>query len=90
MSSTPESSTDYPMLWLSDCGKARVIRCKHDIQFIVQVWQAPKWRSLSYHTDWGSVSMRWSELDIPAEQPSSSLSKLPQEERDIVSAIMGL
>ena len=34
--------------------------------------------------------MRWSELDIPAEQPSSSLSKLPQEERDIVSAIMGL
>ena len=90
MSSTPESHSDYPMLWLSDCGKARVIRCKGDIQFIAQVWQAPKWRSLSYHTDWRSVFMRWSELDIPAEQPSRSLSKLPQEERDIVSAIMGL
>ena len=78
------------MLWLSHCENLRVIRCKQNIQFIVQVWQSPKWRSLSYHTDWRSVSMRWSALDIPAEQPNGALSKPPQEERDIVSAIMGL
>ena len=47
MSAIVESSKEYPYLWLSKCKKSRIIRCKDDLQWIVQAWQSPKWRNLS-------------------------------------------
>lgn len=90
MSAIAEGSKEYPYLWLSECKKLRIIRCKDDLQYIVQAWQSPKWRSLSYHTEWNSIAMRWSVLNVPEAQPTVTTSMLPQEERDILSAIMGL
>ena len=85
-----ESSNEHPYLWLSDCQRFRIIRCKDDLQWIVQAFQSPKWRNLSYHSEWQSISMRWSALNVPVSQPTVTTSTLPQDERDIVSAIMGL
>ena len=90
MNAIAESSKEYPYLWLSKCKKSRIIRCKDDLQWIVQAWQSPKWRNLSYHTEWNSIAMRWSALNVPDSQPTVTTSMLPQEERDILSAIMGL
>jgi hypothetical protein len=53
----PEKHPDYPSLWQSICGKWRVIRCRDDIQFIVQQYKSPKWRSESYHVEWESISL---------------------------------
>ena len=53
-----ESNPDYPALWLSSCGKWRVIRCVDDLQYIVQHYRSPKWRSKSYHTQWWSIRKR--------------------------------
>ena len=85
MSAIVESSADHPYLWLSECQKFRIIRCKDDLQWIVQAWQSPKWRNLSYHTDWDSICMRWSEFNIPAQQPVVAQSSLTQEEHGILS-----
>ena len=32
-------------------------------QWIVQCWQSPKWRSLSYHRDWWTIAYRWAEAE---------------------------
>ena len=45
----PENHPYYPSLWQSLCGKWRVIRCRDDIQFIVQQFKRPTRRSDSYH-----------------------------------------
>ena len=44
MSATAESSKEYPYLWLSECQKYRIIRCKDDLQCIVQAWARPQGR----------------------------------------------
>ena len=90
MSAIAESSKEHPYLWLSECQKFRIIRCKDDLQCIVQAWQSPKWRNLSFHTEWNSIAMRWSALNVPDSQPTVTTSMLPQEARDTLSAIMGL
>ena len=59
----PESHPDYPVEWLSDCQRFRVIRCKDNLQWIVQCWQSPKWRSLSYHREWWTIAYRWAEAE---------------------------
>jgi len=64
----PEFHPDYPSLWESPCGKARIIRCPDDLQYIVQGYRTPKWRNLSYHTEWWSISFRWGN-----EQPFKAL-----------------
>ena len=53
----PEKHPDYPTLWKSFCGKWRIIRCKDDIQYIVQQFKKPTWRSDSYHVEWESISL---------------------------------
>ena len=55
----PEHHEHYPYLWLSECGKYRIIRCCYDIQYIFQRWRNPKWRSLSYHVEYFSLVRRW-------------------------------
>ena len=71
--SLPENSKTYPSLWVSDCGTYRVIRCVDDIQFIVQRYRTPKYRSLSYHSDWQSIQKRWGSGEpfatMPIERP---------------------
>ena len=57
----PENHTSYPHIWKSDCGKFRIIRCTDDLKWIVQAYRAPKWRSVSYHTEWWPIHMRWAE-----------------------------
>lgn len=86
----PESSNEYPHIWLSDCGRVSIIRCKDDIQNIVQAWQLPKWLPLSYHSDWDSIRRRWVELDIPSSAPSIAQHNLAQDEFGLISEIMGL
>ena len=53
----PEKHPDYPTIWRSANKKYRIIRCKDDIQYIVQQYKSPKWRSDSYHVDWSSISL---------------------------------
>ena len=60
--SLPESHPDYHALWVSDCGTWRVIRCIDDLQYIVQHYRSPKWRSKSYHKEWKSIEKRWGKL----------------------------
>lgn len=75
----PESHPDYPVEWLSDCQRFRVIRCKDNIQWIVQCWQSPKWRGLSYHCNWTSITYRWAEQEggpfnsLPAKPPLTAV-----------------
>ena len=88
--SLPESHPDYPALWKSDCGKLRIIRCKDDIQYIVQAWQSPKWRHLSYHVGWNSIGCRWLELDLPDTAPTPKTSQVQREGLRILSEIVGL
>ncbi len=59
--SVGESSPNYPAIWVSPCGKYRVIRCVDDIQWIPQVFQSPSWRSLSFHVEWTSIRFRYGE-----------------------------
>ena len=53
----PEKHPDYPHLWKSKCKQFRIIRCKDDIQYIVQQFKQPTWRSQSYHVEWESISL---------------------------------
>ena len=52
-----EKHPDYQTLGNSLCGKWPIIRCKDDIQFIVQQFKRPTWRSDSYHVEWESISL---------------------------------
>ena len=71
--SLPEYHNNYPSLWQSDCRTFRIIRCTDDIQWIVQAYRTPKWRSLSYHTEWWSIHMGWSGEAPFAELPPEAL-----------------
>ena len=60
----PEKHPDYPTLWNSRCGKWRIIRCKVDIQFIVQQFKRQTWRSYSYHVEWSGISLIHGDKDV--------------------------
>ena len=53
--SVGETSPQYPALWVSRCEQYRLIRCPDDIQYILQRWQSPKFRSLSFHLSYQSI-----------------------------------
>ena len=55
----PEKHPDYPSLWRSPRGNWRIIRCKDDIQYIVQRYRNEKkgWEGKSFHVDWKSISL---------------------------------
>ena len=64
----PEYHEHYPYLWQSECGAYRIIRCCDDIQYIVQQYRSPKWRSLSYHVEYRSLVRRWGSIaDLPTQ-----------------------
>ena len=66
----PEYHQDYPSLWVSECKRFRLIRCKDDHQWIVQKFLSPKYRSVSYHRDWKAMIERWQKLDLPKADAS--------------------
>lgn len=67
--SIPENHPDYPELWVSKCKAYRLIRCVDDIQWILQKYNAPKFRNLSYHMYYESLLSRWSNIGLPKETP---------------------
>ena len=70
----PEKHMDYPTLWVSFCGKFRIIRCLNDIQYIVQSYAVSGWRSFSFHVEWGSIQRKFYDMetfaDLPDEPPA--------------------
>ena len=71
----PENVSAYPHVWKSNVRPFRVIVCPDDLQLICQLYQSPKWRSISFHAglnSWSSVYMRWSHDidDLPMQVPN--------------------
>ena len=74
----PENHKDYPHVWISSCGKVRIICCEQGIQLIVQIYRSPKWRNVSYHHTkfaWASILLRWANAggpfdELPVDAPS--------------------
>lgn len=66
----PEKHMGYPELWVADCGKFRIIRCKDDIQYIIQKYSKPDWRGLSYHVNWSSILQRYGNTHTFSTLPS--------------------
>lgn len=62
----PETSESYPIIWLDEKAGLRLIRCKDDIQWIVQLRQSSRWRSRSYSTDLPTFFRDYPELDTGA------------------------
>jgi len=79
----PESHPDYPCVWQSECGKWRAI-CVDNIQYIVQQYRSPKWRSKSYHVEWLSILLRWSEEITFDNLPPASLQSGLQEPNQVL------
>ena len=52
---SPESSDDYPFILFRVGNRHRVIRCKDDIQYILQKTSGAKWVGVSYCTTADSV-----------------------------------
>ena len=63
----PEHHDQYPYLWQSTCNKFRIVRCCDNIQYIMQGWRKPKWRSLSFHMYYESLLYRWNMPHLPTE-----------------------
>jgi hypothetical protein len=66
MSVLAETSDSYPTIWLDEDSGLRLVRCKGDIQFIVQLRQSNRWRSRSYSTDTLTLFRDYPELDTGA------------------------
>jgi hypothetical protein len=69
----PEYHRDYPSLWVSKCKRFRLIRCKDDIQYILQAYKTPKFRNLSYHQFYDSLLLCWPDMSLPEVAPDRSL-----------------
>ena len=80
----PEKNTDYPTLWRSAWKKYRIIRCKDDIQYNVQQFKQPTWRSESYHVEWESISLihEWFKLQIAFPVPKQHQSHWERQDSE--------
>ena len=66
MSSRRETSDNYrDIIWINQGEGIRLIRCKDNIQFIVQLSKASRWRSRSYSTDVATVFRDYPALNLP-------------------------
>ena len=59
-----ESNDDYAAIIMHIDGRTRVIRCRHDLQWIMQKRSSPDlnkgyWIGLSYSTTWDSLKARY-------------------------------
>ena len=60
-----ESADEYAAIIMQIDSRTRVIRCRHDLQWIMQKRSSPDlnkgyWISLSYYTSWDSRKPRYS------------------------------
>ena len=67
----PEKHQDYPTLFKTTCGQWRIIRCKDNIQFIVQQYKSPKWRSENNHVECSSIALIHSDKEAFSTLPDS-------------------
>ena len=65
---------DHPTLWVSYCGKFRVIANPNSTGFLVQSFKANIWNTFSEHRDWLSIRRKFGTTytfsDIPDTPPS--------------------
>ena len=66
-----ESADEYAAIIVQIDSRTRVIRCRHDLQWIMQKRSSPDlnrgyWIGLSYHTTWESLLARYSDLKPPS------------------------
>ena len=59
-----ESADEYVAIIMQIDSRTRVIRCRHDLQWIMQKRSSPDlnkgyWIGLSYHTSWESLKARY-------------------------------
>jgi hypothetical protein len=84
----PENHKDYPHVWISSCGKVRIICCEQGIQLIVQIYRSPKWRNVSYHHTkfaWASILLRWANAGGPFDElPDDPPVSVPQRFIEVV------
>ena len=66
VNSVRETSDNYPTIWLDEEAGLRLIRCKGNIQWVVQLRQSSRWRSRSYSTDTATLFRDYPELDTGA------------------------
>ena len=65
MSHNKEIADEYAAIIMQIDSRTRVIRCRHDLQWIVQKRSSPDlnkgyWIGQSYHTTWDSLVKRYS------------------------------
>ena len=66
VSSVRETSDNYrDIIWINQGDGIRLIRCKDNVQFIVQLSKASRWRSCSYSTDVATVFRDYPALNLP-------------------------
>jgi len=51
---------DYPTLWVSYCGKFRVISNDSNTLFLVQSFSGNIWSTFSEHQNWASIKQKFS------------------------------
>ena len=64
--SVSETSESYPVIWLDENAGLRLIRCKDDIQWIVQLRRSSRWRNKTFHTDTTTIFRDHPALDLVA------------------------
>ena len=52
-------SMDHPTLWVSYCGKFRVISNDSRTMFLVQSFSGNIWNTFSEHRDWQSIKRKF-------------------------------
>ena len=72
---TGETDDIYPAVF--QFKHCRIIRCKDDIQWIVQLRISDRWRSASYHIHWSSLINRYADdYPIPEVEPDRPVAPL--------------
>lgn len=79
-----ESADEYAAIILQIDSRTRVIRCRHDLQWIMQKRTSPDlnkgyWIGVSYHTTWESLINRYSAFKL-AMNASLQTDVAPQKE----------
>ena len=64
--SVSETSEAYPNIWLDEEAGLCLIRCKDDIQWIVQLRRSSRWRNRTFHTDTTTIFRDHPALDLGA------------------------
>jgi len=70
MSHNKESADEYAAIIMQIDSGTRVIRCRHDLQWIMQKRSSPDlnkgyWIGRSYHTTWESLIARHPHIVVP-------------------------